>query len=100
MDFETLQHKVGFWATKRGILEPENYLKQFLKFISETGELADAIIKHDHHKVTDGFGDVLVTLIILSKQMDFDLVECLNDAYREIENREGQTINGIFVKNE
>ena len=43
-------------------------------------------------------GDILVTLIILSKQLDIDLVECLDMAYKKIKKRKGKTINGTFVK--
>ncbi|EQA5441074.1 MazG-like family protein, partial [Enterococcus faecalis] len=46
----------------------------------------------------DGIGDVVVTLIILAMQNNMDLYECLNQAYSEIKNRQGEMVNGVFVK--
>lgn len=46
------------------------------------------------------FGDVIVTLIILSKQLGIDFEECLELAYLKIKNRKGKTIDGKFVKQE
>ena len=46
------------------------------------------------------FGDVLVTLIILAKQLDLNLTQCLEKAYKKIQYRKGKTINGTFVKSE
>jgi NTP pyrophosphatase (non-canonical NTP hydrolase) len=45
-------------------------------------------------------GDILVTLIILSAQLDIDLTECLEMAYQKISKRKGKTIDGLFVKEE
>jgi len=68
------------------------------KMVSEVGELCDAIIKDDKNGQIDGIGDVLVTLIILSHQLGYDVEDCLMVAYNEIKNRKGETINGTFIK--
>jgi NTP pyrophosphatase (non-canonical NTP hydrolase) len=71
---------------------------QMGKMVSEVGELCDAIIKDDKNGQIDGIGDVLVTLIILSNQLGYDIEDCLEVAYNEIKNRKGETINGTFIK--
>lgn len=96
--FEQLKTDVIFWGNKREILHREGVHKQFVKFIEESGELAKNILKGVD--CTDDFGDVLVTLIIMSKQLNYDLVKCLDFAYNEIKDREGKTVNGVFIKDE
>ena len=90
--------EVLHWANERGLLRPENHLKQMGKMVSEVGELCDAIIKDDKNGQIDGIGDVLVTLIILANQLGYDIEDCLEVAYNEIKNRKGETINGTFIK--
>ena len=90
--------EVLHWANERGLLKPENHLKQMGKMVSEVGELCDAIIKDDKNGQIDGIGDVLVTLIILANQLGYDIEDCLEVAYTEIKNRKGETINGTFIK--
>lgn len=98
MEYKQLEELIIKWAKDRGILCPENQLKQMLKCASEVGELADALIKVDLKEIVDGLGDVLVTLIILSEQLGLDLMTCLESAYDEIKSREGKTIDGVFIK--
>lgn len=93
-----INKRVLFWADERGLLFPENAKNQFLKTVSEMGELADALLKDDQHGVIDGIGDVLVTLIILAETRGTSLDECLLAAWNEIKDRKGQTINGTFIK--
>jgi NTP pyrophosphatase (non-canonical NTP hydrolase) len=66
--------------------------------VSEVGELCNALIANDQEKIIDGFGDVLITLIMLSEKLDLDLLECLDFSYKEIEKRKGKTVNGNFMK--
>lgn len=87
------------WAADKNLLKPENSFKQYIKTVSEVGELGDALIKQDALGIIDGLGDVLVTLIILSEQLSLDLEDCLESAYNEIKNRSGVTKNGTFIKN-
>ena len=100
MDYKDLENKITLWANARGILHSKNAHKQFMKFIEESGELSQAILKNREDDIADAFGDVLVTLIILSKQLNYDLIKCLGIAYDEIKNREGKTVDGVFLKNE
>lgn len=86
------------WAESKDLLKQENALKQFAKMISEAGELGDAIIKQQPDKIQDGIGDTLVTLIILSAQLGYDIEDCLHIAYDEIKGRTGKTVGGTFIK--
>ena len=98
MNNNELQVKVLEWADNKGLLKPENALKQFAKFISEAGELGDAIIKNDKPEQVDAIGDVLVTVIILADQLGYNLDACLETAYNVIKNRTGRNFNGTFIK--
>jgi NTP pyrophosphatase (non-canonical NTP hydrolase) len=98
MTFEDLKNDVLQWGLDRNLIVPQNQLKQALKMVPEIATLCDAIIKNDEEKQIDGIGDVLVTVIILSEQLGYDPVKCLELAYNEIKNRTGKTINGTFIK--
>ena len=67
--YEVLRQQVIEWASERDLLKRENAPKQYLKFLEELGETANAILKKNEEQITDGFGDVLVTLIILNEQL-------------------------------
>jgi NTP pyrophosphatase (non-canonical NTP hydrolase) len=98
INFENLQKDVINWATDKNLIKPENAPKQFLKVVEELGELSRSILKEDRKEEIDAFGDVMVTLIILSEQRGLNLVDCLNTAYEVIKNRKGKTVNGTFIK--
>ena len=72
MALEELQPKVLAWAEARGILTNSEPKTQCLKTISEVGELADNIAKG--RCIRDDIGDILVTLIILSKLCGSDFI--------------------------
>lgn len=100
MRFEELQLEIVDWACDKNLINPENAPKQFMKFIEESGELARSILKDDREEEIDAFGDVLVTLTILSEQRGLNLVTCLESAYNVIKNRKGKTVGGTFIKDE
>jgi NTP pyrophosphatase (non-canonical NTP hydrolase) len=93
-----LEEKIVEWALVRGITDPENAPKQMLKVMEEVGELASAVAKKNEDATIDAIGDVLVTIIILSYQLELNPWECLETAYEEIKNRKGKTIGGVFIK--
>jgi NTP pyrophosphatase (non-canonical NTP hydrolase) len=69
--------------------------------MEELGETAGAIAKNKATaEIMDGIGDTFVTLIILSYQMGLEPTDCLEAAYNEIKNRKGNTVNGVFIKDE
>ena len=86
MKFEDLQKQVLEWGDEKGITHSENIDKQFMKFIEEVFEFKTEL---DTHLLVNNFtkaipdenlklemGDILVTLIILSKQLDIDIISC------------------------
>lgn len=100
MTFENLHDAVVRWSYERSIVSPKNTHKQFIKVTEELGELAEGINKDNQRQIKDSLGDILVTLIILSKDLDVDLLDCLRGAYVVIKDRTGKTVNGVFVKEE
>ena len=100
MNFEELHEAVIQWANDRNMIKQDRLtgLAQLAKVTEELGELSAGINKNDEDKTKDSLGDILVTLIILAQDLNLDLLDCLNSAYRVIQNRKGKTINGVFVK--
>jgi uncharacterized protein YabN with tetrapyrrole methylase and pyrophosphatase domain len=97
--FEVIQLDVIRWAEDRGIIKNSNAKTQFMKAVSEMGELADAVNKEDRAGVIDGLGDVMVCLINMATIMDLDLRQCLAAAYEEIKDRKGYlNAEGVFIK--
>ena len=102
--------KVDAWGEEKGIMDPSNTPKQFMKFMGEVFEFKTMLdlelnyagdgdyLRFDSTKME--FGDVLVTLIILAKQLGLDWDECLSMAYEKIKVRKGKVINGTFIKEE
>ena len=97
----TLVFQIEEWARMRGLLtadvRPE---MQMLKLVEEVGETAKALAYEDMWGLKDGIGDCLVCLIVLAKQKDLTLDECLAAAYEEIKDRTGTLENGLFKKDE
>lgn len=89
---------VAQWAENRGLLQPENANRQFLKVAEELGELAAGMARQHEAEIIDALGDVFVTLIILSHQLGWRPEFTLEVAYNEIKNRTGKTVNGVFIK--
>lgn len=122
MTYEELEQLVISWGIDKDLIKRENVDKQFMKFIEEVFEFKREMdIFVDYDSVDDWFksdddylkdlirmatnmklemGDILVTLIILSAQLDIDLTECLERAYNKISKRKGKTIDGLFIKEE
>ena len=85
------------WSIDRG-LNNASPNKQILKVVEEVGEVAGALAKSDLINAKEEIGDVVVTLIILSQQLNIDLYDCLDTAYDKIKDRKGKMLNGVFVK--
>ena len=100
MNFEQLREKVEQWADDKDLIKFENRFIQFEKVVEEVFELKEEIIRNNKKNTKLEFGDVIVTLIILSNQLNIDFVDCLQMAYEKISKRHGRTIDGIFVKEE
>lgn len=101
MTFEELEAKVIEWSKARKIIPNSTPQAQFLKAVSEMGELADAVNKRDHPALKDAVGDTLVCLINMCALLDIKVTDCLELAYDEIKNRRGTLLpSGVFVKEE
>ena len=72
VDLDQLTRKVRMWAEERNILLGSTPIDQSMKLFSEFGELADNVGKGRDTK--DDIGDVLVVTIIMSTQMNFDII--------------------------
>lgn len=99
--FNDLQMNVIRWAEARRIIPNSTPQAQFIKAVSEMGELADGIAKNDRELIKDSVGDVLVCIINMCALLDMDVVDCLGHAWNDIKGRTG-TMNeqGVFVKAE
>lgn len=94
-----LIEKVEFWGLQKGILKKENATKQCLKMVEEVGEVSRELLHNDMDKLKLELGDVAVTLIILASQNGFDIKDCLQAAWDKIKDRQGATVDGVFIKN-
>lgn len=93
-----LIYQVKEWADAKGILNNGAVERQALKMVEEVGEFSGEIIKDDKQKQMCECGDVLVTLILVSHKLGFNLDEALQVAYNKISKRTGTTVNGVFIK--
>lgn len=100
MKFEELKQNVELWAYDKNLIHSDYRFRQFEKVVEEVYELKEEIIEDNLDNMKLEMGDCLVTLIILSKQLGIDIVDCLEQAYNKIKFRRGKTINGKFVKEE
>jgi len=99
MSFDELHIRVIQWSRDRQIIPNSTATAQFLKAVSEMGELADALAKKDVALTADAVGDVMVCLINFCALAGLNPVECLEGAYHQIKDRKGFLMpNGVFVK--
>lgn len=99
MGWSGVEMRVLRWSEERGIIKNSTAWAQYIKAVSEIGELGDAILKQDRRMIADGVGDTLVCLINVCAILDLDLTECLQAAYDEIKDRKGYlNKDGVFVK--
>lgn len=91
---------VWMWGYEKGIIHSDCAIKQLGKMTEELGEVAGAFLKGDKDGLRLEIGDLLVTIILFATQNGFDINECLVAAYDKIKNRQGKTVDGVFVKSE
>ena len=71
----------------RGIIL-DNLISNVEKWGKETRkEEVYEVLEKTNKNVKMEFGDVMVTMIIMAKQLDIDLAECLEMAYEKIKDR-------------
>lgn len=99
MSWNITELEVIRWSEDRGIIANSTSQAQFIKAVSEMGELGDALLKKDKEAIKDALGDVLVCLINVAAIEDVGLTKCLKHAYDQIKDRKGYlTKEGVFVK--
>jgi NTP pyrophosphatase (non-canonical NTP hydrolase) len=99
MSFDELHVRIIQWSRDRQIIPNSTANAQFLKAVSEMGELADGLAKKDIALTADAVGDVMVCLINFCSLANLDIVECLEGAYHQIKDRKGFLMpNGVFIK--
>lgn len=102
--FSDLITKINHWADERNLKHADPNI-QWMRVTEEVGEIRDVLLKptkfmEPQAALKDAIGDTLVTIIVLTHQLDLDVTECLSIAYEEIKNRKGKMVNGTFVKEE
>jgi NTP pyrophosphatase (non-canonical NTP hydrolase) len=99
MEYRIIELEIIRWAEARKIIPNSTPVAQYLKAVSEMGELADALNKKDMPATKDAVGDTLVCLINMCALLDIDMIDCLKGAYDEIKDRKGTLLpSGVFVK--
>jgi len=112
--FKELNERVVQWANDKGILEKGTPLAQQSKTEEEVAETREALFAQSNNleyynnskgvvcdtseEITDGIGDILVTILIQCKMQNLDPLNCLETALNVIEQRTGKMIGGKFCK--
>jgi NTP pyrophosphatase (non-canonical NTP hydrolase) len=86
------------WADERGIYKSGDTKTQFAKLQEEAGELARAILKNNREEFIDAIGDMVVVLTNLAALEGLKIEDCITSAYDVIKSRQGEMVNGTFVK--
>ncbi len=74
-----LKEKYGFdWNDVSGVLE---------KLKEEIKELEDALKQNENKKIEEEFGDILITIVNLSRFLNLDLTDALNKSYMKFKKR-------------
>jgi NTP pyrophosphatase (non-canonical NTP hydrolase) len=87
---------IAQWHHDRNLIEGATNQSQFMKLISEAGELSNNLAKGKDCR--DDIGDMLVVLINIAERHGYSIEECLAQAYNDIKDRKGKMVNGTFVK--
>jgi len=88
---------IAQWHHDRNLIDGATNQSQFMKLISEAGELANNLAKGKDCR--DDIGDMMVVLINIAEREGYTINECLQQAWNDIKDRKGKMVNGTFVKN-
>ena len=94
-----IEHSIGNiveWHHARNLIAGSDDKQQVLKLIQEVGELSDNICKG--RTPIDDIGDIIVVLANIAERNNLSLKDCIDHAYRDIKNRRGTMVDGIFIK--
>ncbi len=88
--------KIAQWHHDRNLIDGATNQSQFMKLISEAGELSNNLAKGKDCR--DDIGDMIVVLINIAERNGYTIEECLTQAWNDIKDRKGKMVNGTFVK--
>lgn len=97
MTTDELIKSVEQWGRDKKLHDP---IMQFAKLNEEVGEIAHELTRGNlrSSELIDALGDTAVTLIILADILETDLPYCLGQAWWQIKDRKGKTVDGSFIK--
>lgn len=95
-DEHRLIERIVGWHHDRNLINGSTDKDQFCKLMQEAGELSDSICKN--RDVSDDIGDMIVVLINIAERNRLSIYECLDKAWKDIKDRKGRMIDGVFVK--
>ncbi|MDI6861199.1 MAG: MazG nucleotide pyrophosphohydrolase domain-containing protein [Caldisericia bacterium] len=80
IDFQNyLKNQYGFdWDNAYGVLE---------KLEEEIKELREAINKNDNKNIEEEFGDIIITIVNLSRFLDLDIIDSLKKSFEKFKDR-------------
>lgn len=114
--FKELEQRVNIWAGNKGIFDKGTPISQIKKTLEEVYETMDALEAQEagqdtfinskgetvntKAEIKDGFGDALVTILIGCTMQSLNSMDALESSLDIIEGRDGEMINGQFVKDQ
>lgn len=100
--YDQYRERVLLWADKRGLLENDirSIERQSMKLCEEVGEFHGALLKENYPKILDALGDIQVVVFILHAKLGLLPETTLEGVLNIIEQRTGETIDGVFRKTE
>lgn len=93
-----LASNIESWHTARNLIDGSTDQAQFVKLMEEAGELAASIARGKD--VRDDIGDMVVVLINIAKRNGYKLEDCMEVAWKDIRDRKGKMVDGVFIKEE
>ena len=90
--------RVAQWAEERNLIEGSNPRLQMTKLFEECEELSHALQDNDKKEIIDAIGDIQVVLAVMCAQLGLNIDACREVAWKEIKDRKGKMIDGVFVK--
>lgn len=86
------------WSNERNLLPTTTIEKQIVKFYEESGELCAAVCRGNKNDACDALGDMHVVMVQMAALIGVNLADCAWGAYREISDRKGKMVDGMFIK--
>ena len=92
----SLEEKIVSWHHNRNLINGSTDHQQFEKLLEEVEELRLNI--QNDELVIDDIGDIVVVLINIAHRNKLTLHDCMAHAYKDIKDRKGKMVDGLFVK--